>query len=348
MAIGIDDLDFDVELEPQTEEPKEQTPIGGEESLQQVEETEDEDDILTSLLKEKGIIDPNKIKIENEEGEIEEVPFDSLERDEQLNILKTQEEITPPQDIESELDDSEIDLLNQIRTNFSNPEEFINTIRQQAVQEFIEQNNQPSYQIDDLSDDELYILDLTAKVPDLSEEQANDALERAKQDMDLYSKQVGGLRTEYKALEDTQRSQEQLSKQAEDEEQYKQFTDAIVGTITSLNKIGNLDVELDNEDQNEIANFILTKDEAGMSYFAKALNDPKELVNMAWFALHGQETIDQITDYFTEQIQQVSKSRYNQGLKDAQEGKKPATKRVAFGGTAKSAPKQLSIDDLED
>ena len=70
---------------------------------------------------------------------------------------------------------------------------------------------------------------------------------------------------------------------------------------------------------------------------------------MAWFALHGQETIDQITDYFTEQIKQVSKSRYNQGLKDAQEGKKPATKRVVVGATQTNnmAPKRLSIEDLD-
>ena len=88
----------------------------------------------------------------------------------------------------------------------------------QLVQSLFLINNQPSYQIDDLTDDELYVLDLTSRVPDLTEQQANEALDRAKQDLDLYSKQVNGLRSEYKALEDTKRSEEQLSKQAEDEE----------------------------------------------------------------------------------------------------------------------------------
>lgn len=347
MAIGINDLDedelFDVE---KTEEEglKEGEQIN---QIKEQDQTEQEDDVLTTLLKEKGITDPSKVKFENEDGEIEEIPFSELDREEQLNILKESDSVDVPES--DDLDDQEIDLLNEIRTKYANPQEFIDNIKRQAIQEFIEQNNQPSYQIDDLTDDELYILDLTSKVQDLSEQQANEALDRAKQDLDLYNKQVNGLRSEYKALEDSQRSQEELSKQAEDEEQYQQFTDAIVGTITNLNKIGNLDIELDNDDQNEIANFILSKDEAGTSYFAKALNDPNSLVQMAWFALHGQETIDQITDYFTEQIKQVSKSRYNQGLKDAQEGKKPATKRVVVGATQTNnmAPKRLSIEDLD-
>ena len=343
MAIGINDLEEEDLFEPQpTEETVEPQIV---EPVQ--EETEEvDDDIITSLLKEKGISDPNKVKFENEDGEIEEVPFSSLDKEEQLNILNSQEEV-PVED--NELDDSEIDLLNNIRQNYTSTEDFINGIKVQAVQEFINQNNQPSYQIDDLTDDELYVLDLTSRVPDLTEQQANEALDRAKQDLDLYSKQVNGLRSEYKALEDTKRSEEQLSKQAEDEEQYQQFTNSIVDTITNLNKIGNLDIELDNDDKNEIANFILSKDEAGISYFAKALNDPNALVQMAWFALHGQETIEQVTDYFTEQIKQVSKSRYNQGLEDAKNGKKPATKHVAFGAKTKTqTPKTLSINDLED
>lgn len=58
------------------------------------EETEEvDDDIITSLLKEKGISDPNKVKFENEDGEIEEVPFSSLDKEEQLNILNSQEEV---------------------------------------------------------------------------------------------------------------------------------------------------------------------------------------------------------------------------------------------------------------
>ena len=347
MAIGINDLDEENLFGG--EEPTEESPKETEQSEQidnQESSTTDED-VLTTLLKEKGIVDPNKVKFENEDGEIEEVPFSELDREEQLNILKESDKVTTQES--DDLDDEEINLLNHIRTQYANPQEFIDSIKRQAIQEFTEYNNQPSYQIDDLTDDELYILDLTSKVQDLSEQQASEALDRAKQDEDLYNKQVNGLRSEYKALEDSQRSQEELSKQAEDEEQYQQFTDSIVGTITNLNKIGNLDIELTNDDQNEIANFILSKDEAGMSYFAKALNDPNALVQMAWFALHGQDSIDQITDYFTEQIKQVSKSRYNQGLKDAQEGKKPATKRVVVGSNYVSnvTPKKLSIDDLD-
>jgi hypothetical protein len=53
-----------------------------------------------------------------------------------------------------------------------------------------------------LSDDELYILDLEAKVGDLTDEQAAQALQIAKQNEELYEKQVNGLRKEYKERED--------------------------------------------------------------------------------------------------------------------------------------------------
>ena len=42
-----------------------------------------EDDVLISFLKDRGISDPTKIQFENENGEIEDVDFNSLSREEQ-------------------------------------------------------------------------------------------------------------------------------------------------------------------------------------------------------------------------------------------------------------------------
>jgi len=46
---------------------------------------------------------------------------------------------------------------------------------------------------------------------------------------------------------------------------------------------------------NEIASFILDTDSAGVRYIAKALNDPKTLVEMAWWTLKGHDALNQIT-----------------------------------------------------
>jgi hypothetical protein len=53
-----------------------------------------------------------------------------------------------------------------------------------------------------LSDDEIYLLDLESRVGELTDEAAAQALASAKQDEELYKKQVEGIRKEYKERED--------------------------------------------------------------------------------------------------------------------------------------------------
>jgi hypothetical protein len=54
----------------------------------------------------------------------------------------------------------------------------------------------------------------------------------------------------------------------------------------------------------EVAQFLLTTDGAGINHFSKVLNDPDWLVKMAWFALKGEDAINNITDYFTTEMKQ--------------------------------------------
>ena len=68
----------------------------------------------------------------------------------------------------------------------------------------------------------------------------------------------------------------------------------IVDTIQNNNSIdlGDTSLELSEDDMNEIASFILDSDSAGVRYIAKALNDPKMLVEMAWWALKGHDALN--------------------------------------------------------
>ena len=67
---------------------------------------------MSDFLKSKGIDDINKIKFQNEAGEIEEKSWNSLSNEEKFNILNTPLQI---QDNENELSDEEIQLLTKIR-----------------------------------------------------------------------------------------------------------------------------------------------------------------------------------------------------------------------------------------
>lgn len=379
MAIGIDDLDFNEDdlgitngnpdhsqqgnkdgdgdpIKPWMGDnnPQEDVPPQNDDGHKDPEPKED-DDIIALLLKEKNIEDPSKIKFEDEEGNIQERDWNSLSKEEQLNILKSQDQNSD----DTSLGEDEIELINQLRLNQMSPQEFIDYIKQQGAAEYaqsLEQNQQ--YSVDDLSDDELFIVDLQSRVEDITDEEANAALERAKQDQALFEKQMKGIREEYRQIESERSQINALQKQQENEEQFVQFRDAVLDSIQSLDKIGTLDIDMDDDDMNEVANFILSTDSAGVNYLAKALDDPQTLVRMAWFALKGEEAIDSITEYFTQQIQEVSRQRYEQGFKDGKEGKKPQQKSSPVyikppqqeppkePDPPRSAPRK-SIDDLD-
>jgi len=73
------------------------------------------------LLKEKGIEDPTKIKFEGDNNETEERAWDTLTREEQLNILR-QSTSQPSEENESDLTDDEIEFLNMLRSNNLTPQ----------------------------------------------------------------------------------------------------------------------------------------------------------------------------------------------------------------------------------
>lgn len=376
MAIGINDLDFEEddygiippssqegndnpkdldgdEIKPWMENPylQENNPKDGEEPKNNIPQ-EEEKDIITLLLRERNIQDPSKIKFEDEEGNIQERDWNSLTTEEQLNILKTSND-----DTESQLEDDEIDLINKLRLSQMSPEEFINYVKQQGVSEYLQYNQEePVYKIDDLSDEDLFILDLQSRVEDITDEEATAALDRAKQDQSLFEKQMKGIREEYKRIESEKQQMQDFEKQQEEAQRFETFKNSVLESIQSFDKIGSLDIDMEDDDMNEIANFILSSDSAGVNYLAKALNDPQTLVRMAWFALKGEEAIDSITEYFTEEIKKVSQSRYEQGFKDGKSGKKEKTSPVIIKPTQEKKPttptigtpnKQLSIDDLD-
>jgi hypothetical protein len=56
--------------------------------------------------------------------------------------------------------------------------------------------------VDSISDDELFMGDLKLRTPDITDEELLNALDAAKANPELFEKQIQGLRTEYKGLED--------------------------------------------------------------------------------------------------------------------------------------------------
>ena len=338
MQIGINDLDDDdfgmgfEPSEPQQLEPDHQEP--------QVEEPVS-DDYLSDFLKTRGIDDASKIKFEDEQGNIEERSWDSLSKEEKLNILNTP--IEQQEQISDQLSEEEIQLLNSIRQSNLTPSQYLQQIQGEQV------TQEPQYKIDDLSDDELFLLDLESRVGELTDDIAAQALSNAKQNEELFNKQVEGIRKEYKEREDYQLQQEQEELAQQQQEAYNQFQDTIINSIDQFNSIGNLDLNFDDSDKEELAQFMLSRDEAGNNYLWQALQDPETLTKAAWFILNGEEAFNSISDYFINQIKLVSENQYKKGFEEGKNGKQPSRPQVVIDKKQNvQRPSYSSINDLDD
>lgn len=357
MEIGIDDIDFiEDDLSPTnvndttTQDNNDQTPDDDpQEGIILTDENLDEpynpesntDDFITSLLRTRGIEDKSKIKFENEEGETEEVNWDSLDNESKLNILNSS-----VGDTNNDLDDAEMQLINAVRQSQLTPAEYIQYIQQEGVNRYLQNNQIDSYafKVDELSDDELFVTDFITRTG-VTEEEAFEALDRAKANETLFKKQMGAIRSEYQKSEEETIRYNELKRQEEAQAQFDQFAEGVRDQIADFTEFAGCDLNMDNEDMQELYDFITGFDAAGNSYFGKALNDPSTLVKMAWFALNGEQMIQDINEYYKKEIASVRKESYNKGLQAAKDKPNIVHKNIQ---TNSNKTKPQIFDDLDD
>ena len=260
-----------------------------------------QNEFLSKLLEQKGILNPSKILIENENGEQEEVNFNSLSSDEQLAILQEEDQL-------SALDDTEIEVINFLRENNASLDDVIQYYQNQAVENYINSQGQTS-DIDSLSNEELYTLDLQARFPDFTEEELQAELEKELNSPELFNKKIDKLRTFYKDKESAELSEIAKQNELEEQENYQQLINSMVDVASSTDEL--YDLQLEDSDKQEVLEFLLNKDVNGISEFAKLMNDPTQLFNLAWFALKGKEAFDTIHNYYKKEIDSARKSSTN-------------------------------------
>ena len=221
MELGTNEEDFLDEIEDFEEEPsnEEQT----EEQVQEPDESSSiEEDFVSVLLKSRGIEDKSKVKFETEDGTIEEIDWDNLSNEDKLNIINSS--------VESEnvdLDESESQLIATIRNSGMTPAEYIQYIENSGVERYIQNSQQDAYQytVDQYTDDELFVADFLSRMGDVTDEEAQEALERAKSNETLFKKQIQALRNEYKGIEEENIRQAQIQQEQVAQEQFNQFAD---------------------------------------------------------------------------------------------------------------------------
>ena len=299
-ALDLDDLDDVQDLEVNSQEPEESQIPENEPSVEK-----DDFDLTKELLSRQGISDMNKIKFEDTSGAIVEKAWDTLSNDEKIMILSHQE------DPDTSLDNAEIELINQIRESGMTPDQYIQSL-QVSEQPVV-------YEVDNMSDDELFCCDLLDKIgsENISDEELQQALDNAKANESLYNKQVASLRVYYKQLEDKKREQLEIEKQEQAEQEFNNFANNIVNSIRNFNTLEDTPVELSQDEMEDLANYILTRDAQGYSEFGRLLNDPMQFTKAAFWMLKGPEILNEMQ----KQIKKAYLRGYNETHKPVNDKK---------------------------
>lgn len=281
------------QIEPQVSEASQEPP--------QQETNQVDDDITADVLRLKGISDPNKIKFEDTSGAIIERSWDSLTRDEQIKILGDVRESNAPQQSDADqLESDEIDLINAIRNSGMDVKQYMNTIT--PVQQEVN-----SSQLDNMSDEDVYALDILQKVgsDNISDEELDAALEAAKSNETLFKKTVEGLRAEYARKEQEQVQMQQNEQAYAQQQRYNAFANVVGNEINNFSSFGGQELRLSNDEKDELYNYMLNLDQNGVSDLGKQLQNPQTLTEVAFWLLNGHKVM--------EEMQQQTRDAYTRG-----------------------------------
>lgn len=265
-------------------------------------------DFLHTFLKEKGIEDPSKLQWEDENGEITDVDFDNLSDEDKLNVLNS---LADPG-----LSQAEIDTINYLRQNNMTLNQVVDYFSKKAVDDYLAKNpdqiHQKTYEIDDYTDDELYLSALKMQYPNFTDEELTSKLETAKSNEELYKKEVTALREEFKKEEE---AQIEAQKQQEQQE-YDDLVGNLKNVLGNFNEVA-LDstdpesdvLEIEDSDKDLVLAYLLNQDTDGKSQLVKDLENPATLIELAWLRTQGRTLIDNTTRYWKDLLKQERKEK---------------------------------------
>lgn len=274
---------------------------GNDDSKEETEdnnEPEEHSDFITKYLNEYGIANPSKLQFEDEEGKIVEKDFNSLTDEEKLNVFK---ELADPG-----YTDYEKQVVDYLRKNNATLDDIIAYYQQKAVEDYLNENPdkvwQRTYSIDEYTDDELYLADLKNKYPDFTDEELTSKLESAKLNEELFGKEVDAIRTSLKQQEDDEiKHQEEIEAQSYQELQNNlqaamaDFTEIVLDPED--NSQDALSLQIEDADRAVMLRYLLERDKDGKSQLVKDLENPKALIELAYYRTRERDNLTGLTRY---------------------------------------------------
>lgn len=323
----LSDGDIQVDEDVVEEDVREDDPLGLSDFVQKQDTDNDQDDnvsddndiqsndtqpenFIAAYLKDFGVDDMTKIQMQNDSGEIEEVDFNSLSEEEKLNIFK---ELSDPG-----YSNYEKQVIEYLRRNNATLDDVAAFFKQQGVEEYLaehpEDRHQRVYNIDEYTDDEIYLSYLKNNYPDFTDEELTSKLDSAKLNDELFNKEVSAIRTNLKNMEDEERQQQE----AEEAQSYQELQNNLISAISGFTQI-----ELDPEDKDKDAlaldvtdedraimwRYLVERDKDGKSQLVKDLEDPQALIELAYYRTRERDNLTGLTRYWKNELANERKEK---------------------------------------
>ena len=251
---------------------------------------------VDKYLQSKGF-ENSEVTIYDENDEEIKVNFHELSSDEQLDILSS---ITT-KERGAQLYADEQEWINELRKNNLDFDSFLELYKNSIMEE-LGATQEDSYEIDAYDDRELFLLDLKNKY-DLTDEELQSELEKELQNEELFEKKVAKTRAEYKELETQYKQMQEQEFARQQEQEYQQFAQQMVGIATNINEFHGL--ELEDDDKNDTLSYMLDLDDNGVSQLARDLQDPEKLYAVAWYLRHGNDAFKIIENAHESEISKL-------------------------------------------
>ena len=197
-------------------------------------------------------------------------------------------------------------------------DDVIDYYKKQAVEEYLQEHpedkHQRTYNIDEYTDDEVYLYDLKNKYPEFTDEELNSKLDSAKLNTELFDKEVAAIRTNLKNIED-----EQAKQQEEQEAQsYQELQNNLQLAMSEFTQIeldpedkeqDALALDVTDEDRAIMLRYLVERDKDGKSQLVKDLEDPKALIELAYYRTRERDNLTGLTRYWKNELANERKEK---------------------------------------
>lgn len=254
-----------------------------------------------------------------------------LSPEEQAKILSSvANDARPAVEDQYDLDQTEINLLNELRTSNKSVEDYVNDLAQDRFSAYKADSDSREVNYKDMADDAVYVKFLREKNTEISEEEIEAGLAAAKENP-TYKTLVDGMRDNFIFAQD--KSTEAADKVETDKASQELETDrqSIVDVASKINDIGGF--EIPREVKNDVLHDLLEVNEYGDSLFLEnTFSNPETMFKTAWFSKYGETYLSDIENYYK---QEVTKA-FKRGQTSVAEGL--PSKPISISGAVASAP----------